>query len=170
MAFSALSTSCWPESFQYFFFPEEWEVSIYGRMIQHWCNILTGNMVQVSDGFFELWLWLFPNCNPAEVGLRLGLGARVLTWFDELNRGHLWRSLNSNPDITLQAVLQWQQHKIYLHRHQATLDMKNKIISSRSSPLHSFRSLTHVSKAQHTETCGSGYASPHRQESVNFWG
>lgn len=36
------------------FFPEEWEVSIYSKMIQHWCNILTGNMVQVSGGSFEL--------------------------------------------------------------------------------------------------------------------
>lgn len=109
-----------------FFFPEELEVSIYGRMIQHWCNILTGNMVQVSGGLFEL-SWLFPNCNPAEVSLRLSLGAHVLTWFGELKRGHLWRCLNSG--IALQAVLQWQQPKIYLHRHQAILFFRwNKMI------------------------------------------
>lgn len=122
-AFSALSTSCWPESFQLFFFPEEWEVSIYSKMIQHWCNILTGNMVQVSGGSFEIQLWLFPNCSPAEVGLRLNLGTRVLTWFGELNRGHLWRCLISDAVIPLQAVLQWQQHKIYLHHHKALFKM-----------------------------------------------
>lgn len=53
----------------------------------------------------------------------LGFGACVLTWFGELNRGHLWRCLISDPDLTLQAVLQWQQHKIYLHHHKALFKM-----------------------------------------------
>lgn len=86
-----------------------------------WCTI------QAASSNYPL----FPNCNPAEVGLRLSLGAHVLTWFGELNRGHLWRCLNS--DITLQAVLQWQQHKIYLHQHQATLFFRwHKMISDLS--------------------------------------
>lgn len=108
-AFSALSTSYWPVLVQWLSLPlsEDWEVSIYGRMIQHQCNILTGECGVVFSRVLQIIaLSILDHWNAGWGQPWVNLRALLLTWLGELNWGHPhgWHKFKLRP-LTFMVII-----------------------------------------------------------------